>query len=440
MREKDYSQLQFDQLIGVLRDSIKQFPEPRTGNNKHYSLEDISLASFSVFFTQSPSFLAFQTAMKESQRTSNCSTLFGMNEIPTDVHIRNILDSVDVTYLQPVFDSILERLNDSGLLDGFRSFGNDLLLVIDGTQYFSSKTIHCDSCLKKHHKNGKITYHHNLLTAALVTPESRKALVIAPEFISGNDGNKKQDCELTAAARWLERMGERLSPLGVTIAGDDMFCNQPFIQRLIDADLNYLFVCKPDSHKYLYEWLTIAEHENDMQEHVVTHWTGREHETTRYRFTNRVPLRDTEDALYANWAEVTVTDKDGKQKYHNTFVTNHILEADNIESFIKTARARWKIENETNNTLKTKGYHLEHNFGHGSHHLSETLASLNILAFLFHTILELVDERYSLIRKTLPRRDRFFQDIQALTTYFCFENWVHLLKTMLTGLKLEDPG
>ena len=159
------------------------------------------------------------------------------------------------------------------------------------------------------------------------------------------------------------------------------------------------------------------------------------------RYTQNVPLKDHEEALTVNWIEVIVSNITGKQVYHNAFITNHTINNDNeAVEIVSAGRARWKIENENNNTLKTKGYHLEHNFGHGKNHLSETLATLNILAFLFHTLMELCDKRYQLIRKTLPRRDMFFNDIKALTRYFCFEDWEHLMKTMLEGLKLEDPG
>ena len=103
-------------------------------------------------------------------------------------------------------------------------------------------------------------------------------------------------------------------------------------------------------------------------------------------------------------------------------------------------RSRWKIENEHNNTLKTKGYNLEHNFGHGKENLSNLLITLNILAFLFHTILEYLDRRYALIRKILPRRTTFYNDLRALTRYFCFRHWKHLMLFMLKGLELVDPG
>ncbi|RLB20243.1 MAG: ISNCY family transposase, partial [Deltaproteobacteria bacterium] len=99
----------------------------------------------------------------------------------------------------------------------------------------------------------------------------------------------------------------------------------------------------------------------------------------------------------------------------------------------------WKIENENNNTLKTKGYHLEHNFGHGKQHLSSLLLAFNILAFLFHTVLEMMDDRYQMIRKELPTRKTFFDDIRALTRYICFDSWDHMLSFMMEGLELEYP-
>jgi hypothetical protein len=55
---------------------------------------------------------------------------------------------------------------------------------------------------------------------------------------------------------------------------------------------------------------------------------------------------------------------------------------------VAAGRSRWKIENENNNTLKTKGYHFEHNYGHGQQFLSSLLATLILLAYGLHTLLE----------------------------------------------------
>ena len=109
--------------------------------------------------------------------------------------------------------------------------------------------------------------------------------------------------------------------------------------------------------------------------------------------------------------------------------------------FCERLRGRFprSTHHENNNVLKTKGYHLEHNFGHGKKHLSSFLLTLNLLAFLFHTVLEIMDKKYKLIRDELPTRKTFFDDIRALTKYMHFENWDSLLIFMMRGLELDPP-
>jgi hypothetical protein len=153
-----------------------------------------------------------------------------------------------------------------------------------------------------------------------------------------------------------------------------------------------------------------------------------------------VPLKDGDEAMQVNWMELSILDKEGTIKKRFSFITDLPITDINITRMISYGRSRWKIENENNNILKTKGYHLEHNFGHGKKHLSNFLMTLNLLSYLFHTVAEIFDRRYLLLRKTLPSRKTFFQDAQALTKYFFYESWDHLLIAMIKGLELEDPG
>ena len=124
----------------------------------------------------------------------------------------------------------------------------------------------------------------------------------------------------------------------------------------------------------------------------------------------------------------------------NAFASNHRITPDTVADIVKAGRARWKVENENNNTLKTKGYHLTHNFGHGKQNLSTVLATLNRLACLFHTVLGMSDAKYQLIRQKLPTRKTFFDDIRALTRYMCFGSWDKLLDFMMRGLEIEAPN
>jgi len=134
-----------------------------------------------------------------------------------------------------------------------------------------------------------------------------------------------------------------------------------------------------------------------------------------------------------NWYEVEIFDPaKNKVIYQNSFITNHELNNEKIFKMIISGRTRWKVENESNNILKNQGYNLEHNFGHGQENLSEILLSLNLLAFLFHNVLDLVNGLYQKVRGILRTRKTFFNDIRALLRYVWFESWSDLLVFILT--------
>jgi hypothetical protein len=432
--------LTFDSVVSYLRSTMADFPDKRTGTNSRYSIEDAALGAFSVFFTQSPSFLSFQETMLKNKGKSNAQTLFEMDQIPCDNHIRDLMDEVEPSNVYPVYQYIFDSIKSSGRLDMFRSYGGNLLCALDGTHFFSSQKIHCKNCSTKEHKNGTTTYYHSAITPVFVAPGQNKVISLPPEFITPQDGHKKQDCENAAAKRWINQYGPLYKDLGITILGDDLYCRQPICSLILAKHLHFILVCKPDSHKILYQWIEELQAMNAVETLVEKRWTGKTHHTYTYRFVNQVPIRDGEDALEVNWCELTITSAGGKRLYKNAFTTDFTISKDNVAQIVADGRARWKIENENNNILKTKGYHLEHNFGHGKNHLSNLLLTLNLLAFLFHTALEMFDETYKRIRDDLPTRKIFFDDIRALTRYMCFKSWEVMLTFMARGLELEIPN
>jgi hypothetical protein len=265
-------------------------------------------------------------------------------------------------------------------------------------------------------------------------------LALEPEFIQPQDGQEKQDCERNAAKRWIAGAGSQYVSKGITLLGDDLYCNEPFCEEVLSRGYHFIFTCKSSSHKYLYEWIEAAEVGVDIEQVIHKRWTGKERLYYRYRFMNDVPVKDGKDSLRVNWCELVILDKEGNERKRYGFATDYPITRNNVVDLIDCGRSRWKIENEHNNTLKTKGYNLEHNFGHGKEHLSNLLLTFNLIAFLFHTVLEFFDKRYALLRKTLRRRQTFFEDIRSLTRYWCFDGWDDLLLFMLRGLKLPDPG
>lgn len=430
----------FRQLLGYLEEAIEKFVDTRTGKNSRYPLRDATLSAYSVFFTQSPSFLSFQTMMEKNKGNNNARTIFGIDKIPSDNQIRNLLDPTAAEVLFPVYLNILDYVKDQGVLETYRVLSDTILVAVDGTQYFNSEKLSCPRCCVTNHKDGRKSYAHSAITPVVVRPGSPRVISLPPEFIHPQDGSDKEDCENQAAKRWLARWGGCLKDIGVTLLGDDLYSRQPVIEAVKAQNLHYVFVCKPSSHPWLSEYIENCDAKIDLHEFSITKWTGKETLTYTYRWRNGVPLRDTKDALSVNWLELVITNEKGKTTFKNSYITDHELTGENVPAVVEAGRTRWKIENEHNNTLKTKGYHLEHNYGHGKQNLSEVLFCLILIAFSFHTVLELYDVRYRLIRQSLPTRRTFFDHIRALTTYLCFLNWTELLLFMLKGLELEDPG
>lgn len=429
--------LTFSKIVEALRSAFEQYPDKRTGDNVIYSMTDAAMGAFAVFFTQNPSFLQFQGTLKASQGCSNTQSLFGMVNIPSDNHIRNLLDPVPPQVVFPLFSTTVNALHETGLLDDYRSFNGDLAMAMDGMQYFSSKNIHCDQCSTAEH-NGVVTYSHTVVTPVIVAPGNPRVIPLQPEFITPQDGHEKQDCENAAAKRWLSVYGSQYSQMRITVLGDDLYCKQPLCEAITAQGMNFILVCKPSSHKTLYDWVDGLEMTGGVQTVVVKRREGKHLFTDTYRFVNQVPLRDGEDALHVNWCELTSVRDDGKLDYKNAFATNHLITKANVADIVCTGRARWKVENENNNNLKTKGYNLMHNFGHGKEYLSSHLATLNILAYLFHTVLDMMDKSYRCIRQSMPRK-QFFDDLRALTRYFCFDSWDALMAFMIEKLELEVP-
>jgi hypothetical protein len=262
---------------------------------------------------------------------------------------------------------------------------------------------------------------------------------LAPELVRPQDGAEKQDGELNAAKRWLADWGDDYSPLGVTVLGDDLYCHEPFCRAVLKWGMDFILVCQPASPPIVYEWLDFLDRGEVVRTVVRRRWTGQRREIDTYCYAESIPLREADDALLVNWCELTTTDEYRNVLYHNAFATSLALNDRNVPEVVAAGRCRWKIENENNNTLKTKGYHFEYHYGHGQQHLSSLLASLILLAFLVHTVLEWMDSQYQLLRQKLPSRQRLFSDIRTLTSYLCFESWGALMQFMRQSFEPAPP-
>jgi len=397
-------------------------------------MADIGLAAFSVFFMQSPSFLGHQRTLAEGHGRSNCQTLFGMAAIPSDTHIRQMLDGNSPAAFDGLFLKGLETTAAADGLAPFKRLGGRLLVALDGTEHFGSRKLGCPQCSARRRNDGGTEYFHAFLGASVVAPGHTQVLPLPPEFIAPQDGAEKQDCERAAAKRWLARHAVALARFRPVYLGDDLYACQPIAQAIRDTGGNFILTCKPGSHQTVTEYLTGVE----LKEHRQVVVQRGKKTTCVYRWLTEVPLRGTADALVVNWFSIETFNAAGKSTYRNAFVTDLPVTADTVAELAACGRARWKIENETFNVLKAKGYNLEHNFGHGKQTLSSLLVSLNLLAFAFHTVANLCVRAWSTAVAARGAKYRFFEHLRTITAYIVFPSWQALLEA-ITDPKARPP-
>ena len=422
----------------IERLKTKKLTDRRTGRNGRYEVNDAAQAAFAIFFMQSGSFLAGQRHLRQAKGKSNAETVFKMERIPTDTHIRNLLDPVSPTEVEEEFRYLLAELEAEGNLNQWRVLDGRLAFSLDGVYYFSSQKITCRQCQSQQMSTGETQYKHSAITPVIVAPGCAHVLPYVPEFIVPQDGAEKQDCEVTAAKRWLEREGSTLRRYQAILLGDDLYSKQPLCTAVLATSCDFIFVCHREAHPALYAVVDAADGLARLPTLSQRRWNGRHGEIWTYRYLNNVPLRGGEGALLVNWCDLTLTHEEtGAILYRNEWITNMTLDADNTPDVVACGRARWKSENENNNVLKNQGYHIDHNFGHGQEHLATTLLTLNLLAFLLHTIAHVTDKVYQQVRQALGSRRTFFNDTEALMRYMVFPDWASLLRFMFVQLELE---
>ena len=248
-----------------------------------------------------------------------------------------------------------------------------------------------------------------------------------PEAIANTDGSAKQDCEINAAKRYIQQLKADHPRLGITIVGDGLFSKAPMIEHVLNHQMNYLFVAKPDDHKYMMEWIAAYQ---SLPQISITDSKGRKH---CYTYINQVPLHGQEEAPLVNYIHYELTNEKGKVSYKNSWVTSLEVTNNTVVQLVKGGRCRWKIENECFNTLKNQGYHLNHNFGHGKQYLSHNMYLLTLLAFFFHQVFELTDPAYQLCRRSAGSKRFLWETFRVLIRYFIFDTWNDVMLKFMSG-------
>jgi DDE_Tnp_1-associated len=387
----------FDELLLDLQDKFHSIRDPRRQYNHKYSLKNVLLSGVALFSLKDSSLLSF--VEQYPTRKSNLKSVFGISQCPSDSGFRTILDQVEPEAIQKILPNYVKLLAKNGHLDVFSlSFGSKkenlddyLLIPIDGVQYFSSSTINCACCLVKTYKDGSKNYHHNALTAVIAHPDLPQVIVVASEEIKKQDGQKKNDHELVAGARLAPMIKEAIGEQKAMIGGDCLFANAPFIRLLQSLKLNFLVSIKEGYQGYPYVQFNQLSQDKKTKIWIQKDKTHQYH----YEFANNLVLNGQNQDIKVNFVRFKQTNIKTGEILTMEWITDVPLSINNIQAIVKAGRTRWKIENETFNTLKNQGYHYDHNFGHGKKYLAQNLAQLMLIAFNFDQIQHLLSPLFN---------------------------------------------
>jgi hypothetical protein len=394
-------------------------------------LADALMAAFAMFSLKAPSLLAFDQQRAEG----NLKTIYGIARAPCDTRMRERLDPVAPESLRPSFTLIFRQLQRGKALEPMVFLDGHYLVALDGTGYFSSPTIHCDSCLHKEHRNGAVTYYHQMLGAAIIHPDFREVIPLMPEPIVKQDGTTKNDCERNAAKRFITKLRQDHPHLKFIMTEDALSSNAPHIETLHDSGCHYILGVKEGDHTYLFQQVEAADEAGGVS-YYERHdrAAGLVH---RFRFVNDMPLNGSRKDVRVNFIEYWEVGQ--AQVQHFSWVTDLRVNRRNVYKLMRGGRARWKIENETFNTLKNQGYNFEHNYGHGEKNLSVVFAMLMMLAFLVDQTQQLCCNLFRAVWAKLGSKRQLWESMRSLFYTYALQSMRQLLEALFYGLQRPTP-
>jgi len=382
------------------------------------------MSGIAVFGLKCASLLQFDQHRQDPIIAHNLQTLYGVKQIPCDTQMREIIDGVQTRYLRPAFKVVFSQLQRGKGLEAYAYVNGHYLLSVDGTGFFSSQTLHCEQCCEKKKRNGQITYYHQLLGAAIVHPDKREVIPLAPEPITLQDGQTKNDCERNAAKRLLPDVRREHPHLPLIVVEDALSANAPHIEMLKKLDMRFILGVKPGDHKALFEEVQARalDHQEFVDESNVTH---------RFVYTNHIALNQQHPNCLVNFLEYWQITPE--KTLHFTWITDLLLTKDNVFDIQKGGRARWKIENETFNTLKNQGYNLEHNFGHGQQYLANNFAVLMMLTFLIDQVQQICCPLFQQALEKQERKLYLWNSMRAFFRCFYISCWEQFFAALIKG-------
>ncbi len=415
-------------LLDAIRNSFAKIPEHRTGKPE-YTLVDTLMSASAVFGLKFPSLLKFDENRCESHIRHNLRTLYGVTgKAPSDTQMREILDPVAPEEISKGFAAIHRVLAREGVLDKFK-YLNRMVILLDATGEYSSNCIGCPDCCTRTRADGTVEYYHQMLAAVIAHPDKKTVLPLAPEAIIKQQNASKNDCEINAAKRLLVKIRALFPNQKILIAADGLYSKGPFISLLEELSFDYILVAKESDHVGL------------VSEYIERRIAGKAEEfeetkaglTQGFCWTNDLPLNATHPNIRVNLLNFWEIKENKEKESTWIWITNIKLTRQNVYPVMRAGRCRWKVENETFNTLKNQGYNLEHNYGHGKQHLASVLGSLMVLMFLLDQVQETCCSLFQAARNRFHSRTSVWERLRGLFANYFIESWEDVWLSMIYG-------
>jgi len=388
------------------------------------------MTAFAMFHLKDPSLLFFQNNF--DTRRANLEHLYGIETIYSDTAIREAIDGIAPEDIKHGFGELFEELEQTGVLAHYKVLGGYYCCAVDGTQHYCSGSTSCPHCLEKT-TSGKTNYHHQALVGVVVKNGQKEVFPVACEAIVKQDGKDKNDCELNAAHRLMPQIRSVLPATKYKLIGlfDGLYPNGNMIRNLQAQAIRYIMGIKEG-----YVLVQVGRLRQDGAL-AVKEWNNEKGHRCRASWRNGLILNGQHQDILVNYYEFEEYNKKGERVYRNTWITDLDITQVNIVELVTVGRSRWKIENETFNTLKTQGYHLEHNYGHGKKNLATNFMLLTFLAFLIDQIAQSVDVAFKKALNFCHNKKSLWEAVRSAFYVIPCRNWEQLYRIIANEVKFK---
>ncbi len=404
--------LTLEAIVELLATTFGELEDPRAADQLTYPLHDPLMSGFALMFFPHPSLLPFQRALQQKRRRCHLQTIFGVPEVPSDTQMREIRDGVEPEPLRALLPQLCEKVRRAGwgsrcttTRPSGQHQGTYYTVALEGSEYCPSTKVQCPHCLRQPDAKGQVHYSHLGVGATLGQAGSHQGVPVDAEAVRNPTAESHpQDCELTAGKRRIARLRREHRQMALIVIGEDLYSHVPFVEQLQPLRLPYVLVAKPDSHPTLMATVAAAEAHGVSQPGQWEEGSGTRRRIYTYRIVRQAPLA-AENPVPVTFVEVGEHAAGGELLYHNSWITDLDVTAENVAGVVRIGRTRWKIEHEQLNVQKNHGDELTHTYGHGQHGLSRVFYLLNLLAYVAHVSVELGDRLYQRCRARESRRE-----------------------------------